>query len=116
RPFRPERRYRPGGLPRRQGGGYAEGGREAAQGLSHPPRIFKRNVPHLCPSSRRRSFKKTRGCRGVLMNQITPPQKFEIIPSSAPFSEAQRSWLNGFFAGLVPTDGAVGLSSEQGAS
>ena len=35
------------------------------------------------------------------MNQITPPPKIEIIPSSAPFSEAQRSWLNGFFAGLL---------------
>ena len=49
------------------------------------------------------------------MNQITPPPKIEIIPSSAPFSEAQRSWLNGFFAGLlseVPTP----LSAEQGAA
>ena len=35
------------------------------------------------------------------MNQMTPPPKVEIIPSSAPFSEAQRSWLNGFFAGLL---------------
>jgi len=35
------------------------------------------------------------------MNQMTPPPKLEIIPSSAPFSEAQRSWLNGFFAGLL---------------
>src|SRR4029077_5068488 len=49
------------------------------------------------------------------MNQITPPPKIEIIPSSAPFSEAQRSWLNGFFAGLLfyaPTP----LSAEQGAA
>ena len=37
------------------------------------------------------------------MNQITPPPKIEIIPDSAPFSEAQRSWLNGFFAGLLST-------------
>src|SRR4051812_10228219 len=49
------------------------------------------------------------------MNQITPPPKIEIIPSSAPFSEAQRSWLNGFFAGLL-TDGAQALSAEQGAA
>ena len=49
------------------------------------------------------------------MNQMTPPAKIEIIPSSAPFSEAQRSWLNGFFAGLL-TDGPVALSAEQGAS
>jgi len=46
------------------------------------------------------------------MNQITPPPKIEIIPSSAPFSEAQRSWLNGFFAGLLSD--ATPLSAEQG--
>jgi sulfite reductase (NADPH) flavoprotein alpha-component len=50
------------------------------------------------------------------MNQITPTAKLEIIPASAPFSEAQRSWLNGFFAGLLTTDGAVPLSAEQGAA
>ena len=49
------------------------------------------------------------------MNQMTPPPKIEIIPSSAPFSEAQRSWLNGFFAGLL-TDGPTPLSAEQGAA
>ena len=45
------------------------------------------------------------------MNQMTPPPKIEIIPSSAPFSDAQRSWLNGFFAGLLigwRSDAAVG--------
>ena len=50
------------------------------------------------------------------MNQIAPTAKIEIIPPSAPFSEAQRSWLNGFFAGLLTTDGAVALSAEQGAA
>jgi sulfite reductase (NADPH) flavoprotein alpha-component len=49
------------------------------------------------------------------MNQMTPPPKIEIIPSSAPFSEAQRSWLNGFFAGLL-TEGPAPLSAEQGAA
>src|SRR3954452_6349642 len=49
------------------------------------------------------------------MNQITPPPKIEIIPSSAPFSEAQRSWLNGFFAGLL-SDVPTPLSAEQGAA
>jgi sulfite reductase (NADPH) flavoprotein alpha-component len=48
------------------------------------------------------------------MNQITPPPKLEIIPSSAPFSDAQRSWLNGFFAGLLSNDGPAPLSAEQG--
>src|SRR6202166_4223545 len=50
------------------------------------------------------------------MNQMTPPPKLEIIPSSAPFSEAQRSWLNGFFAGLLSSDGPAPLSAEQGAA
>jgi sulfite reductase (NADPH) flavoprotein alpha-component len=50
------------------------------------------------------------------MNQMTPPPKIEIIPSSAPFSEAQRSWLNGFFAGLLSPDGSAPLSAEQGAA
>src|SRR6201991_3380848 len=50
------------------------------------------------------------------MNQMTPPPKIEIIPSSAPFSEAQRSWLNGFFAGLLSTDVPAPLSAEQGAA
>jgi sulfite reductase (NADPH) flavoprotein alpha-component len=48
------------------------------------------------------------------MNQMTPPPKIEIIPSSAPFSEAQRSWLNGFFAGLLSTEAPAPLSAEQG--
>jgi sulfite reductase (NADPH) flavoprotein alpha-component len=49
------------------------------------------------------------------MNQVTPPSKLEIIPSTAPFSEAQRSWLNGFFAGLL-NENATPLSAEQGAA
>ncbi len=50
------------------------------------------------------------------MNQMTPPPRIEIIPSSAPFSDAQRSWLNGFFAGLLTDGGATPLSAEQGAA
>jgi sulfite reductase (NADPH) flavoprotein alpha-component len=49
------------------------------------------------------------------MNQITPLPKIEVIPSGAPFSEAQRSWLNGFFAGLL-TETVTPLSAEQGAA
>src|SRR6201992_4180986 len=49
------------------------------------------------------------------MNQMTPPPKLEIIPQSAPFSDAQRSWLNGFFAGLL-SDGPTALSAEPGAA
>jgi sulfite reductase (NADPH) flavoprotein alpha-component len=51
------------------------------------------------------------------MNQMSPPPAFEIIPETAPFSPEQRSWLNGFFAGLVSLDNAVTpLSPEQGAA
>src|SRR3954454_16226176 len=50
------------------------------------------------------------------MNQMTAPPKIEIIPSSAPFSDAQRSWLNGFFAGLLSADVETPLSGEQGAA
>src|SRR6516162_11414276 len=49
------------------------------------------------------------------MNQITPPPKIEIVPVSAPFSEAQRSWLNGFFAGLL-SEAPTPLTAEQGAA
>jgi len=38
------------------------------------------------------------------MNQITPPPKIEIIPSSAPFSEAQRSWQGTFHVEQSATD------------
>lgn len=49
------------------------------------------------------------------MNQITPPAQLQIIPETAPFSQEQRSWLNGFFAGLVSLDNVVTpLSPEQG--
>lgn len=48
------------------------------------------------------------------MNQISPPPKIDIIPANAPFSEAQRSWLNGFFAGLLSDDAPAPLSAEQG--
>ncbi|TAI61029.1 sulfite reductase subunit alpha [Bradyrhizobium sp. Leo170] len=50
------------------------------------------------------------------MNQITPPPKLDIIPTSAPFSEAQRSWLNGFFAGLLSPDAATPLPAEYDAA
>jgi sulfite reductase (NADPH) flavoprotein alpha-component len=50
------------------------------------------------------------------MNQMTSPPRLEVIPESAPFSEAQRSWLNGFLVGLLSLDGSVPLSPEQGAA
>ena len=30
-----------------------------------------------------------------------PPQPLSLLPESAPFTPAQRAWLNGFFAGLI---------------
>src|SRR3984885_9660247 len=50
------------------------------------------------------------------MNQITSPPRLEVIPETAPFSEAQRSWLNGFLVGLLSLDGSVPLSPEAGAA
>src|SRR6266481_5953405 len=47
------------------------------------------------------------------MNQITPPPRIEIIPATAPFSEGQRSWLNGFLAGMLSLDGSTPLSRGQ---
>lgn len=50
------------------------------------------------------------------MNQMTSPLKLDLIPSSAPFSEAQRSWLNGLFAGFLSNDGALPLTVAPGVS
>jgi sulfite reductase (NADPH) flavoprotein alpha-component len=50
------------------------------------------------------------------MNQMTSPPRLEVIPESAPFSQAQRSWLNGFLVGLLSLDGSVPLSPEAGAA
>jgi len=36
-----------------------------------------------------------------------------IVPETAPFSEEQRSWLNGFFAGLISLDQVTALSPDQ---
>ncbi len=36
-----------------------------------------------------------------------------IVPETAPFSEEQRAWLNGFFAGLISLDQVTALSPDQ---
>jgi sulfite reductase (NADPH) flavoprotein alpha-component len=46
------------------------------------------------------------------MNQMSPPPRLEIIPPTAPFSEGQRSWLNGFLVGLLQLDGTTPLSPD----
>jgi sulfite reductase (NADPH) flavoprotein alpha-component len=51
------------------------------------------------------------------MNQITKPPRLEIIPQSAPFSESQRIWLNGFLVGMLGLDGTASpLAPEQAVS
>lgn len=50
------------------------------------------------------------------MNKMTPPSQIEVIPSSAPFSTAQRQWLNGFLVGMLSLDGSTPLSPAQGAA
>ncbi len=47
-----------------------------------------------------------------------PPLAPAIIPDTAPFTDEQRQWLNGFFAGLLALDnaGATALSAEAGAA
>src|SRR6478672_5416770 len=52
------------------------------------------------------------------MTQSLPPPIPSLIPETAPFSEEQRVWLNGFFAGLVSLDGfgVTLLSGEQAAA
>jgi len=39
-----------------------------------------------------------------------------LLPESAPFSPEQRTWLNGFFAGLLSLDGGTPLSAEDAAA
>lgn len=45
-------------------------------------------------------------------SQILPP----LVPENAPFSPEQRSWLNGFFAGLLSMDGGVQSLSRDAAT
>jgi sulfite reductase (NADPH) flavoprotein alpha-component len=52
------------------------------------------------------------------MTQTVTPPIPSLVPDTAPFSDEQRAWLNGFFAGLVSLDGAgvTALSPEQNAA
>ena len=52
------------------------------------------------------------------MSQTVAPPIPSLVPDTAPFSDEQRAWLNGFFAGLVSLDGAgvTALSPEQSAA
>jgi sulfite reductase (NADPH) flavoprotein alpha-component len=52
------------------------------------------------------------------MTLQTPNPIVQVLPETAPFSEEQRSWLNGFFAGLLSLDnaGVKALSAEENAA
>ena len=52
------------------------------------------------------------------MTQNLPPPIPSLVPETAPFSDEQRAWLNGFFAGLISLDGSgiTPLSNEQAAA
>src|SRR5471032_539797 len=52
------------------------------------------------------------------MSQSLPPPLPSLVPETAPFSDEQRAWLNGFFAGLISLDGSgiTPLSNEQAAA
>jgi sulfite reductase (NADPH) flavoprotein alpha-component len=50
------------------------------------------------------------------MTQTTTPPIPTLIPESAPFTIEQRTWLNGFFAGLLSLDGISALSSAEAAA
>jgi sulfite reductase (NADPH) flavoprotein alpha-component len=52
------------------------------------------------------------------MTQPLVPPAVMLVPETAPFTAEQRSWLNGFLAGLVSLDGSgvTALSPEQSAA
>jgi sulfite reductase (NADPH) flavoprotein alpha-component len=45
------------------------------------------------------------------MTMQSPPPATPIIPETAPFSAEQRSWLNGFFAGVLALDAGAKIAS-----
>ena len=44
-----------------------------------------------------------------------PPATLPALPANAPFTAAQRAWLNGFFAGLLGMDDSAGRPVEPAA-
>ena len=51
------------------------------------------------------------------MSAAPRPPIPQLIPESAPFTTEQRTWLNGFFAGLASLDGTITpLSSAESAA
>jgi len=52
------------------------------------------------------------------MTKNQPPPIPMLVPETAPFSDEQRTWLNGFFAGLISLDGTgvTALTPDQNAA
>jgi sulfite reductase (NADPH) flavoprotein alpha-component len=52
------------------------------------------------------------------MTKNVPSPLPTLVPETAPFSEEQRNWLNGFFAGLISLDasGVTALTGDQAAA
>jgi sulfite reductase (NADPH) flavoprotein alpha-component len=52
------------------------------------------------------------------MTQNVSPPIPSLVPETAPFSDEQRTWLNGFFAGLISLDnsGVTALTGDQAAA
>ena len=52
------------------------------------------------------------------MTKTLPPPLPSLVPDTAPFSDEQRAWLNGFFAGFVSLDnfGVTPISGDQAAA
>jgi sulfite reductase (NADPH) flavoprotein alpha-component len=50
------------------------------------------------------------------LTPIVPPPMQELIPETAPFTRAQRLWLNGFFAGLLSVEMGQGAAGLNGAA
>ncbi len=63
------------------------------EGLPHAPTSVEASAPHPVPLPAEERGEGMRAARATSM-----------IPETAPFSEEQRAWLNGFFAGLLSLD------------
>ena len=94
-------RPRPRDLSRRQGRGRARARRAHAQGLS---RASASRDETFLTFSRRHEVEALKRCsrRRLTMskNVADRRRRSDLVPETAPFTEEQRAWLNGFFAGL----------------
>ena len=81
------------------------GGESRGEGLQHMPTLETVAAPHPGPLPAEERGEGTR----------TAQAASAMIPEGAPFSPEQRSWLNGFFAGLLSLDAAAGATALNGA-